>query len=671
MSQPEIAVIVNSLKEGPRLAATCRDFHDHLAERSVAHEIIACDDGTPDGPGPLPDYARLVRHEETQGCARSKLDSTALATARTLLWVDAHQAPLEGDLRDLISMALAERIVVCPITSNMAYDAEWRSYKYGGLKQPNNFGLLPQPARQYLPMNAVQAPLYAVSVGLCMSRETYGALGGWNNYSATHGSQERGMALRAFMAGVPVRFCPSVTIGHEFYGSAHPSRNKSPWPRMRGAYSTALLHAYATVCTEETTEYYVRQFLDDDQPVPPEAVVDRAHFARYCKRRPDQDLIALLEDLFAHDDIPADKGTSVLEPAALRIIAASARGRCLELGTGSGAGTKALLAGATEVVTVDHDSRFSAEPHPRVTQIHTKLGADRFYDLEGAGVAGPFDLAVVDGPPFSARRTAARHVLPLLSQSGVVLVDDANRDTALIDSWCRDFNLSRENARTRRGLAILRPRTWPVDLGAVEPAPFWRDQGEGFYRPMIRRHQALWDRVVALLKEREITSVLEIGCGMAHIAEHVPRYCGLDMGEAPIALARKRNAGHINHESNEFIVGDWMTMDPAPFAGRFDCVVACGVIEHVPHWRPFLEKALAVGPRLVLVSFFMSMDATHERIRKVEAEGQLPYFTNRYPRADVDAFLEGKGTATWEEYPHATGRDALLILGVRTERKEA
>jgi len=191
--------------------------------------------------------------------------------------------------------------------------------------------------------------------------------------------------------------------------------------------------------------------------------------------------------------------------------------------------------------------------------------------------------------------------------------------------------------------------------------PFW-NHGAAFYQPMILRHAAMWGRVAGLIAKRRVSSVFEVGCGLGHIAANVPRYCGVDLNPNVIALAQQR------HTDAEFLVDDWLTMDTAALVGRFDMVLACGVIEHCAHWRPFAEKALALRPRLLVISFFLSGRAARQHIRVVEKPGCAPYYENRYPKADIVeglAELGQSGRDEWQTFPHAVGEDALLTLTVR------
>lgn len=190
------------------------------------------------------------------------------------------------------------------------------------------------------------------------------------------------------------------------------------------------------------------------------ALADRDYFLRHCKSRPDSDLFELIEQLLAKKKAPQDPGTAALEPAAIRIIGSMARGRCLELGTGSGGGTLALLKGAMSVVSIDHQQRFTTLARetikdPRVEFMTCPLDpATGFYNL--STITGKFDCIVVDGPlGTAARRNSIVSVLPLLAPGGFILEDDAIRDSANIKPAVAKAGLHLEMLATKRGLAKI------------------------------------------------------------------------------------------------------------------------------------------------------------------------------------------------------------------------
>ncbi len=463
----KLSVIINTFNEGPRVSATCEAF---LA--AGADEIVVCSDGTTDGScDSLPAGAVVVRHEKPMGCGQAKFSATSIATGDVFLWVDAHQNILSGDVRAMAQRALSNGTIVCPAIGNIYYDDQWKAHRLPESKRlfyPNDDNILPDSTSQY---RSVPHPLtFQVGVGLCMSRQSYLRVGGWNRFSGRHGSQERGMALRAFMAGVDVEVDPSTVIGHEFFGATHPSRNPSAGHYRYSAYVPMFnaWHSYMAVCSQAGFANHIRPWLlsypKGPQGVNAEkdanAIADRDYFQRHCRRRTDSDLFTLMEELLAKKPVQSDPGTAALEPAAVRIIGATARGRCLELGTGSGRGTLALLNGAMSVVSVDHMLRFTTLAKRTITDPRAEFvtcpidPATGFYDL--STIRGKFDTILIDGPPGTkARVNSIASVFPLLSAGGIILQDDANRDRVSIENGVISANLHKTMMPTKRGLAML------------------------------------------------------------------------------------------------------------------------------------------------------------------------------------------------------------------------
>lgn len=188
---------------------------------------------------------------------------------------------------------------------------------------------------------------------------------------------------------------------------------------------------------------------------------------------------------------------------------------------------------------------------------------------------------------------------------------------------------------------------------------FW-NQGNEFYAPMIRRHATLWKAVEGIIVERKPQSMLEIGCGSAHLAPLIPKYHGVDLNNEMLVHA------HEVHPHATFTIGNWTMLDTSSLVGQYEVVLACGVIEHCQHWRPFIDNIIVVQPQLALVSFSMSNGITQEVIRQVTKPGCEPYYTNRYVLDDISA--EFGDCATWQKFPYATGIDCLLTLDCRQEK---
>ena len=462
-----LTVITNTFNEGKRVESTCKEFL-----KAGADEVIVCADGSTDGScDSLPAGVKVVRNETSVGCGRSKFIATMHATGDVLMWVDAHQSVLSGDLRAMAQKALSNGTVVCPPLGNIFYDEQWNPQRMPASRNfyPNDDCILPDSTAQYR-LNPVVGK--AVGVGLCMSRDTYLRSGGWNRFLGRHGSQERGMALRLFMAGIPVEIDDTILVGHEFFGTTHPSRNSTTGQYRFNNIAPSIFnawHSYMTVSSPAVFEKWFKPWLlacpngaSGQKAVDNlDAQQDRDYFLRHCKHRTDSELLEFTEGLLEKRKPTKDPGTASLEPDAVRILNSMARGRCLELGSGSGLGTTAILKGALSVVSVDHMPKYTAlaaskVPDSRVEFVTCPLSpATGFYDL--SSLKGIFDFVLIDGPPGRmARRNALRQVAPLLAVGAVVIEDDAKRDMVNIAPLAKELGFSMKLLPTNRGLAVLK-----------------------------------------------------------------------------------------------------------------------------------------------------------------------------------------------------------------------
>jgi hypothetical protein len=467
-----VSIVMNACNEGGRVRATVEAMRSAFGEPC---EVIVVDDASTDGScDDLPEGTIVLRNAERIGCGRSKARAQSVARGDVLFFCDAHFAHIEGELRSAVDDAVRGEVIIACALRGIEYDAQWvaRVVDGGMLMVPDARGIgVGVHALKKYPAEGDREPYADLMVGganVLVSRRTlFERLGGWNRYRGKYGSQERGMAMRAFMAAVPIRVRPDIVLGHEFNRTSSASRPRWPYrPASMLDVAMATWHAYGAVVTAPTFRSAIVPLLMDHPQyrlahgfeTDPWLAEDRELFARNCKRRPDAELLPLL----APKCVPADKGGATLGDDALMWIRQYARGRALEFGTGSGRGTETLMDACTEVVSIDESEKFTHEARTRFVSCRAEFFTAPKrpaggYELAGA-VTGRFDTLLLDGPAGpAARREALASAWDLLAPGCVILVDDGKRDRALVEGWMAKYpELRGELLPTGRGLWVLR-----------------------------------------------------------------------------------------------------------------------------------------------------------------------------------------------------------------------
>ena len=188
----------------------------------------------------------------------------------------------------------------------------------------------------------------------------------------------------------------------------------------------------------------------------------------------------------------------------------------------------------------------------------------------------------------------------------------------------RDFTLFLRGART--DAAIARTRATSGARAAFEEA--YTRSGDPWASAAPRyRYQALkYERIMALLPAGRFRRVLDLGCGLGLLSQHLARrsdaVLGLDVAEAAVGHARKRAAG-IPHLT--FGQADILDLSSG-LDGRFDLVVAADALYYLSPLSDDLLKTLsarlarllAPGGVLVLANhFFFAADPDSRLTRRI------------------------------------------------------
>ncbi len=217
-----LSIIINAFNEGPRLRETIKNLRNDCNSTKQPHEFIVVADGTTDdsltnlGPDVL-----IVKNKTRVGCGKSKKLGASAAKGSVLLFCDAHQTVEQGHISDLVKYA-ESGVIACPALCNIEYDKDWNAHRSSSSIFIPNDNHLNKEEGHYTNWAAEKGNTFntlSVSCVTCMTKTTYNKIGGWNGYAGTWGVQERGLALRAFFANIPIVTVATVVMGHEFRSS--------------------------------------------------------------------------------------------------------------------------------------------------------------------------------------------------------------------------------------------------------------------------------------------------------------------------------------------------------------------------------------------------------------------------------------------------------------------
>lgn len=172
------------------------------------------------------------------------------------------------------------------------------------------------------------------------------------------------------------------------------------------------------------------------------------------------------------------------------------------------------------------------------------------------------------------------------------------------------------------------------------PRSYWDTIPRCSYHRMLQRHRPLWQFVYDFIREREIRSVLEVGCGLLNpVKRWVEDYQAIDL-----------------NEQTKAIHADFRTMDVQPWHG-VDLLLACGVIEHCEDgYERFLLQVKVVQARYALVSLFNSL----ARKANVRYRHEGDYCLRGYAGDKLKTWLDANGF-NWRI--EVLGRnDTVLVL---------
>ncbi len=360
MKLPKLSLCINTRNEGPDVLQTIISFKNAY---SGPFEAVVVDDASEDGScdGLWKGLARftkascsetqegtvryhrigtycdliVIRNEVPVGCGKAKAMAVAAATGDVIIHADGHCRVIRGPLDAMVKKAFKHDYILCPGVTPLhcaidAQPAQDEHYKEGNTSYGGRITCKPKKGKNdeedhdmarskgarvyglWKPKEAAYARRSATWWAIFMfSKRTLKRIGGWNEYPGIWGSQEIGLALRAWFADVPIYTVRDVICGHRYQThTSYKARQRELKAKGIKHYDTKArmtcanhMYAHQVVFDPETMEKlwrplwrgrYDPQRIGAAHGILAESKIElqSAHFRKNSKKRTDADFFA-------------------------------------------------------------------------------------------------------------------------------------------------------------------------------------------------------------------------------------------------------------------------------------------------------------------------------------------------------------------------------------------
>ena len=177
---------------------------------------------------------------------------------------------------------------------------------------------------------------------------------------------------------------------------------------------------------------------------------------------------------------------------------------------------------------------------------------------------------------------------------------------------------------------------------------YWNVTTELGYTKMFKRHLGLWRWVDEFMAHNKIESVFEVGPGLLdNINKKVKTYQSVDLTK-----------------NGDSIYNDFTTMNLDEFSGKFDLLLACGVIEHCNGYKDFFRRVLDINAKFVVISFFNGINRYEDIIKRVSDKHthEFKFYVNSYSQAEMEIELDKLGLLDKSEFITLGKKNSILII---------
>lgn len=215
-----LSVILNVHNEGDEVRNTIKNIRQKV--RHFDLEFIVVDDASTDGSCVgLGKDVTVIRNDDRIGCGRCKNKGVAIAKGEVFLFTDGHARVFDEKypLDSAIALSTQKQAIIAPAVGPFREEglsvAKSKWYHSDIVLNDNGFLKLKwisKPTQE--PYQVVYGPspsFFIIPADVLIDR-----IGGWLPFRGRWGSQELGLALRAWFTGVPILSVPDFVVAHKF-----------------------------------------------------------------------------------------------------------------------------------------------------------------------------------------------------------------------------------------------------------------------------------------------------------------------------------------------------------------------------------------------------------------------------------------------------------------------
>jgi|SRR3989344_8902084 len=166
--------------------------------------------------------------------------------------------------------------------------------------------------------------------------------------------------------------------------------------------------------------------------------------------------------------------------------------------------------------------------------------------------------------------------------------------------------------------------------------------------------------VYKILKNNKVSSVLDIGCAAGDFLNFMPskiNAIGIDKSARLIGEAKKR----VKKPGVSFIKADILNLNKKikqNLKGHFDTITILGTLHAFMDFRPALDRALTIAPKIILIHSPFNdppIDARHFHRESVKDDYQCAY--SIFSKQTISEYLKAKKVSSFDFSPFEMQND--------------